>query len=78
MCVCCCQPLEVLDVVSIPKGNEGVHFMSTLSVSNDGTGGLNFLEGCYHMYDPAVSACVFCCSWASNNTSEAIGLVAVY
>eukprot|EP00750_Incisomonas_marina_P018739 INCI3133.3.p1 GENE.INCI3133.3~~INCI3133.3.p1 ORF type:complete len:342 (-),score=50.12 INCI3133.3:31-1056(-) len=43
------KPLETLDVINVPKGNEGVHFMSTLAVSNDGTGGLNFLEGCYHM-----------------------------
>ena len=28
--------------------------MSTLAVNNTGkkAGGLNFLEGCYHMYDP--------------------------
>jgi hypothetical protein len=40
----------VLDIVSVPKGNTGQFFMSALSVNNSGTGGLNFLEGCYHMY----------------------------
>jgi hypothetical protein len=45
----------VLDVVNVPAGMAGAHFLSALAVSNDGTGGLNFLEGCYHMYDPQVS-----------------------
>jgi hypothetical protein len=46
------KPLEVLDIVNVPQGYAGAHFMSTLAVENDGTGGLNFLEGCYHMFDP--------------------------
>ena len=50
------QPLEVLDIVSVPKGKQGQVFMSALAVDNDGTGGLNFLEGCYHMYDPVDEA----------------------
>ena len=54
------QPLETLDVINVPKGNEGVHFMSTLAVSNDGTGGLNFLEGCYHMYVNLPPSAVSC------------------
>eukprot|EP00040_Diaphanoeca_grandis_P001086 m.17442 g.17442 ORF g.17442 m.17442 type:complete len:482 (-) comp11512_c0_seq1:40-1485(-) len=47
------QPLEVLNIVSVPKGMKGQFFMSALAVNNEGVGGLNFLEGCYHMYDPA-------------------------
>lgn len=46
------EPLDILDIVSIPKGHEGQFFLSALSVNNSGIGGLNFLEGCYHMYDP--------------------------
>ena len=46
------QPLEFLDVVKVPKGYSGQFFLSGLAVSNEGVGGLNFLEGCYHMYDP--------------------------
>jgi hypothetical protein len=46
------QPLEVLDVASVPAGHSGLLFMSTLAVNNSGVGGLNFLEGCFHMYDP--------------------------
>jgi len=42
------QPLEYVDVVSVPSG-PGVHFFSTLAVSS---GNLNFLEGCYHQYSP--------------------------
>ena len=38
--------------VQVPKGYSGQFFMSTLSVQNSGVGGLNFLEGCYHMCDP--------------------------
>ncbi len=45
-------PLAFLDVVSVPRGREGQIFLTALSVNNSGTGGLNFLEGCYHMYDP--------------------------
>jgi hypothetical protein len=38
----------------VQQGFSGQFFMSTLSVNNSGkvAGGLNFLEGCYHMYDP--------------------------
>lgn len=43
------KPLDFLDIVSVPKGHEGQFFMSTLSVNNSGVG-VNFLEGCYHMY----------------------------
>lgn len=50
------KPLEILDVVSVPKGRQGQVFLSALAVENNGTGGLNFLEGCYHMYDPADQA----------------------
>lgn len=46
------KPLQVLDVANVPTGYSGQLFMSTIAVSNDGTGGLNFLEGCFHMYDP--------------------------
>ena len=46
------KPLEVLDVANIPTGNSGLLFMSTLAVNNSGVGSLNFLEGCFHMYDP--------------------------
>jgi hypothetical protein len=46
------EPLEWLNVASVPKGYSGQFFMSTLSVENAGVGGLNFLEGCYHLYDP--------------------------
>eukprot|EP00656_Telonema_subtile_P053646 TRINITY_DN7822_c0_g1_i3.p1 TRINITY_DN7822_c0_g1~~TRINITY_DN7822_c0_g1_i3.p1 ORF type:complete len:480 (-),score=120.61 TRINITY_DN7822_c0_g1_i3:112-1551(-) len=45
-------PMEFMDIVSIPKGHSGQFFMSTLAVDNSGVGGLNFLEGCFHMYDP--------------------------
>eukprot|EP01052_Picozoa_sp_SAG31_P044970 SAG31_NODE_8036_length_1536_cov_1.178149_2_plen_172_part_00 len=45
-------PLEWLSVASVPKGYSGQFFLSTLAVNNSGKGGLNFLEGCYHMYDP--------------------------
>ena len=38
--------------MQVPKGYSGQFFMSTLSVQNSGVGGLTFLEGCYHMYDP--------------------------
>jgi len=50
------KPLEVLDVASVPAGYEGQFFMSALSVNNSGVGRLNFLEGCYHMYDPPSQA----------------------
>jgi hypothetical protein len=46
------KPLQVLDVASVPKGFAGQLFMTTLAVNNGGTGGLNFLEGCFHMFDP--------------------------
>jgi hypothetical protein len=46
------EPLEWLSVAKVPKGYAGQFFMSTLAVNNSGVGGLNFLEGCYHMYDP--------------------------
>lgn len=46
------EPLDVLDIVNVPKGHQGQFFLSALSVNNSGVGGLNFLEGCYHMYDP--------------------------
>eukprot|EP00041_Stephanoeca_diplocostata_P013928 m.249343 g.249343 ORF g.249343 m.249343 type:complete len:445 (-) comp19517_c0_seq1:240-1574(-) len=49
------DPLQVLDIVNVPKGFSGQHFMSALAVNNSGVG-LNFLEGCYHMYDPADQA----------------------
>jgi len=40
------QPIEWVPIVNISSGS-GVHFMHTISVSS---GNLNFLEGCYHMY----------------------------
>ena len=48
------EPLEWLNVAHVPRGFSGQLFMSTLSVQNAGVGavGLNFLEGCLHMYDP--------------------------
>eukprot|EP00051_Salpingoeca_urceolata_P017817 m.245747 g.245747 ORF g.245747 m.245747 type:complete len:470 (+) comp19054_c0_seq3:1593-3002(+) len=49
-------PLEYLTVANASKGTKGLHFMSALSVGNDGTGGLNFLEGCYHLYSPPEQA----------------------
>jgi len=50
------KPLQVLDVASVPKGYSGQLFMTTIAVNNGGTGGLNFLEGCFHMFDPADAA----------------------
>jgi len=38
------QPLEYIDLVSVPAGKSGVQFFSTLAVAS---GNLNFLEGCY-------------------------------
>ena len=35
----------------MPKGHEGLVFMTTLSVNNSGHG-VGFLEGCPHMFDP--------------------------
>jgi len=46
------EPLQWLDVANVPTGYSGQFFLSTLAVNNSGVGGLNFLEGCYHMYDP--------------------------
>jgi hypothetical protein len=46
------EPLEVLDVARVPAGYSGQLFMSTIAVNNSGVGGLNFLEGCFHFYDP--------------------------
>ena len=48
------QPLQTLDVAHVPRGESGLVFATALAVSNDGKaeGGLNFLEGCYHLYDP--------------------------
>ena len=43
------EPLEWLNVADVPRGFSGQFFMSTLSVQNAGVGGLNFLEGCYHV-----------------------------
>ena len=43
--------LEVLDVVSVPKGHEGLVFLNVLSVNNSGHG-VGFLEGCPHLFDP--------------------------
>jgi hypothetical protein len=40
-------PLQYLDFVNEPSGH-GSMFMHTLAVQS---GNLNFLEGCYHMYD---------------------------
>ena len=48
------KPLEYMNVSLVPPGFSGQFFMSTLSVENEGVGGLNFLEGCYHMYDGKV------------------------
>ena len=44
------KPLEVLDVANIPTATQG-SFSGTLAVFL-GVGSLNFLEGCFHMYDP--------------------------
>ena len=43
--------LEVLDVVSVPKGHEGLIFLNVLAVNNSGHG-VGFLEGCPHLFDP--------------------------
>merc|ERR1712196_557952 len=37
------DPLEYLDIVNVEEGFSGLHFLSTLAVTNDGVGGLNFL-----------------------------------
>jgi hypothetical protein len=47
------QPLEYVDLVSLPAGTSGLHFFSTLAVSS---GNLNFLEGCYRTYSPPTQA----------------------
>lgn len=39
------EPLEWLNVVSVPKGSSGQIFMTALAVNNSGIGGYNFLEG---------------------------------
>ena len=38
-------------VAAVPQGFSGQFFLSALAVNNSGQGGLQFLEGCYHMYD---------------------------
>ena len=43
--------LEVLNLVSVPKGHGGLVFMNTIAVNNSGHG-VGFLEGCPHMFDP--------------------------
>jgi len=40
------KPLQYIDFAVVPSGS-GVFFMHTLAVQS---GNLNFLEGCYHMY----------------------------
>jgi len=47
------QPLEYVDLVSVPAGKSGVQFFSTLAVAS---GNLNFLEGCYRFYSPPTQA----------------------
>jgi len=41
------QPLAYIDLVNVPAGQKGVFFEHTLAVTS---GNLNFLEGCYHMF----------------------------
>ena len=53
------QPLEVLDIASVPKGKQGQVFMSALAVDNDGTGGLNFLEVATTCTTPSSSFLLF-------------------
>ena len=39
----------------MPKGHEGLVFMTALAVNNSGTG-VGFLEGCPHLFDPPDAA----------------------
>jgi len=47
------QPLEYIDLVSVPAGKSGLHFFSTLAVAS---GNQNFMEGCYRFYSPPTQA----------------------
>jgi len=42
-------PLDTIDVINVESGSSGVLFFHTLSAQS---ANLNFLEGCYHAYNP--------------------------
>ena len=44
------QPLEFVDVASVPSPASGLIFLHSMAVAS---GNYNFMEGCYHLFSPA-------------------------
>jgi hypothetical protein len=46
------QPLEFIDVASVPAPASGLIFLHSMAVAS---GNYNFMEGCYHLMTPAAA-----------------------